>query len=104
MTKPKEDLFIKHEHNQPFELVLCTRDSKGNVTGRKSFISDRASNIADAWERNRGKPKKKKPKADVNTAKVVKEDGKVQTYTDTSDRVITPEEQEAWNKRKNDSK
>ena len=83
-----DDLTIKYEHSQPFELVLITRDSHGNPTGKKSYITDSPYKLSQFYDRNRGKPKKKTKVVDDKTKKVVKQHGSMQSYVETTDKDI----------------
>lgn len=53
------------EESKRFELVMATRDAKGNPTGTKSFATDSAYKLDEFYQRNKFRPKTKK-----NVAKV----------------------------------
>lgn len=93
-----DGLNIKYEHSQPFELVLVTRDSKGEATGKKQFITDDAYKLSQFYLRNRGKPKSKKKddgKAKTDASiKTVKSHGSLQSYVDVSEREVKENEQQ----------
>lgn len=57
-------MISNHNNNDswaPFELVIYTRDAKGNPTDRKKSIkTDKPDKLDEFYIRNVGKPKKKK--------------------------------------------
>jgi hypothetical protein len=92
------ELEFKHDHSQPFELVLVTRDAKGEPTGKKQYFTDDAYKLSQFYLRNRGKPKSKKKddgkaKTDANI-KTVKTHGSLQSYVDVSEREVKENEQQ----------
>jgi hypothetical protein len=51
------------------ELVMWTRDAKGNPIGRKEFAAESGAEISDFYLRTVGKPKKKKKQPKEDTTK-----------------------------------
>jgi len=91
-----EGLNLKYEHSHPFELVLVTRDSTGEPTGHKQYITDNAYKLSQFYFRNRGKPKSKKKDdtKQASTVKTVKSHGSLQAYVDVSEREVKENEQQ----------
>jgi len=83
-------LNFKKESGPKFEVVLCTRDSEGNVTGKTSFAHDDPRKVSDWFLRKRGKPKKKSDKKEDKTkdpnTKMVKTSDGLQAFVDTQNR------------------
>ena len=50
---------FKSEISLPFEVVLITRNSNGEETGKKSFATDSPYKLNEFFLRMKGKPKKK---------------------------------------------
>lgn len=82
------ELEFKHDHGQPFELVLVTRDAEGNPTGKKQCISDDGYKLWQFHSRNKGKPKKRTEETNKDKVKTVKQHGSIQSYVDTTEREI----------------
>lgn len=76
------------QHNQPFELVLVTRDADGNPTGTKNCIGDSGYKLSQFYLRHKGRPKSKSSEKNKADTKIVKQHDKVQAYIDTSERVV----------------
>lgn len=51
---------MEKEYEPALELILITRDSKGNAIGSKNIKSDKGIDLYDFYLRIKGKPKKKK--------------------------------------------
>jgi hypothetical protein len=60
--------FATKEH-KTFEITVVLRDIDGNPIGRRTYSSDNPYKIWEFYQRNRGKPKKKKRGGKVPTAK-----------------------------------
>jgi hypothetical protein len=86
-----QELKFAESHSQPFELVLVTRNSSGDPTGKKNCIADSGYKLSQFYLRNRGKPKPRKQEAakpqDKNV-KVVKSHKNITAYVDTSEREV----------------
>ncbi len=70
---------IPSDQVKSFEVSLCVLNYKGEPTNRrKTFASDDAFEIWQFWNRNRGKPRKKRNKVGIATKseaeKVLKEE------------------------------
>lgn len=56
--------------NPSFEIELCVRNPEGQPTGRtKSLSTDDPHKLWEFWNRHRGRPRRKKKKEQVPTAK-----------------------------------
>ena len=87
-----ENLNLKYEHSQPFELVLVTRNADGEPIGKKTCITDSAYKLHQFYLRHRGKPKKKNTEVvEQKNLKVVKQHGNLQSYVDTTERTVIEE-------------
>ncbi len=83
----EKELNFVHDHSSPFELVLVTRDANGEPTGKKQCIADSGYALSQFYLRHKGKPKGKKKTDDkVDTSKIVKKHGSMQSYVDTTER------------------
>lgn len=85
------ELKFAESHSQPFELVLITRNSSGDPTGKKNCIADSGYKISQFYLRHRGKPKKKEQAGSTRTpeqVKVVKTHQNITAYVDTSEREV----------------
>ncbi len=66
----------EHIKESQFELVIQVRDSQGNPTGKtKSFVTNNPAELELFYNRNSGKVKKKKKKADAATTEKEIKDG-----------------------------